>query len=330
MVRHAVSHTNGHVVYYFVSIGTMGLTLVMEKASHFLHSCLIRGLELLWSVLVKAGASEKVRSFVGHPIHWLVRKYQDRYVSEYTRFFRNQPQLDVLLQLSREKIKGSEVRLAVLGCSNGAELYSAIWTIRSTRPDLNVRSVGLDISASAIDTACKALYARDGDEMRDVTDEIREAMFEIENGMLKVKGCVRQGATLMVEDAGNPQLPARLGPQDYVIASNFLIHLPNQLAETCLLNIARLVTPGGYVFVWGVDLDIKTRIMKALKMEPVMQNLEDIHMADKRAREVWPLKWWGLEPLDKNRPDWKVRYCTVFRKPASASGASNYASSHRT
>jgi hypothetical protein len=84
------------------------------------------------------------------------------------------------------------------------------------------------------------------------------------------------------------------------------------------LNITRLVVPGGHIFVWGVDLDIKTRMLRSFGMEPVTYNLEVVHNADERAREVWPLKWWGLEPLDKSRPDWNIRYCTVFWKPLNA------------
>jgi hypothetical protein len=154
--------------------------------------------------------------------------------------------------------------------------------------------------------------------MREVSDEIEEAMFEDRNGFLKVKECVREGVTLMEGDACDPQLPVTLGPQDIVIANNFLIHLSNQQAEACLLNITRLVVPGGHIFVWGVDLDIKTRMLRSFGMEPVTYNLEVVHNADERAREVWPLKWWGLEPLDKSRPDWNIRYCTVFWKPLNA------------
>ena len=31
--------------------------------------------------------------------------------------------------------------------------------------------------------------------------------------------------------------------------------------------------------------------------------------------EAWPLHFWGLEPLDRKRRDWPVRYSTVFRVP---------------
>jgi hypothetical protein len=41
--------------------------------------------------------------------------------------------------------------------------------------------------------------------------------------------------------------------------------------------------------------------------------LEAIHDGDRSLREVWPYKYWGLEPLDKRRPDWPIRYASAFR-----------------
>lgn len=293
----------------------MVITCRAGSPSSLFRSWLVRALEKFWTIVEKSGVFGRMRSITGQVVHWLIRRYQERYVSEYTRFFRNPPQLDALLALVKELKRGENLNLTVLGCSTGAELYSALWTIRSARPDLNVKSIGLDISASAIRTAQGGVYARDSDEMRDIDDEKLEVMFDCGTGHHKVKQCVTEGVSFLVGDACDPNLPETLGPQDIIIANNFLIHLPNQLAEACLNNIFRLVAPGGHIFVWGVDLDIKCRVLKSLGMEPVTYNLEDIYHADVRAREVWPLKWWGLEPLDNNRCDWMVRYCTVFRKP---------------
>src|SRR5258708_40201301 len=47
-----------------------------------------------------------------------------------------------------------------------------------------------------------------------------------------------------------------LGPQDIVVANNFLCHMAPLVAENCLRNIAGLVDQGGYLFVSGVDLEV--------------------------------------------------------------------------
>jgi len=84
-------------------------------------------------------------------------------------------------------------------------------------------------------------------------------------------------------------------------------------AETCLRNIVRLVVPGGYLFVSGIDLDVRTKVARELGWKPVLDLLEDVHDGDVSIRQSWPFEYWGLEPLDKRRSDWKVRYASVFQ-----------------
>ena len=60
------------------------------------------------------------------------------------------------------------------------------------------------------------------------------------------------------------------------MASNFLCHMPPTMAEECLRNIARLVRPGGYLFVSGIDLDVRTRVAQDLGWSPLQELLEEI------------------------------------------------------
>ena len=74
-----------------------------------------------------------------------------------------------------------------------------------------------------------------------------------------------------------------MGLQDIVIANNFLCHMDPVAAEGCLRNIARLVRPHGYLFVSGIDLDIRTRVVEHLGWQPMQDLLEEMH-AGTRAR----------------------------------------------
>lgn len=47
-----------------------------------------------------------------------------------------------------------------------------------------------------------------------------------------------------------------------------------------LRTIARLVTPRGYLFEAGIDLDIHTKVAKGLGWNPVQELLEEIHEGD--------------------------------------------------
>jgi len=112
---------------------------------------------------------------------------------------------------------------------------------------------------------------------------------------------------------GDPGLIDALGLQDMVFASNFLCHMAPRDAERCLRNIATLVRRGGYLFVSGVDLDVRTKVARELNLEPITDLLEDIHNGDPTLTRAWPFKYWGLEPFDKRRTDWALRYSSVFR-----------------
>ena len=63
-----------------------------------------------------------------------------------TFFLRNRAALELMRRLADQKANGSTLRIAVLGCSIGAEVYSILWSIRSARPDLKVLLEAVDIS----------------------------------------------------------------------------------------------------------------------------------------------------------------------------------------
>jgi SAM-dependent methyltransferase len=104
-----------------------------------------------------------------------------------------------------------------------------------------------------------------------------------------------------------------LGAQQIVVANRFLCHMRPADAERCLRNIARLVAPGGYLFVSGIDLNVRTKVATGLGWKPVPDLLEQIHDGDQTLRVSWPYKYWGLEPIDHRRRDWKIRYASVFQ-----------------
>ena len=293
------------------------ISLTRERLRRALKHYLVRVLEELWKLITSSGAPHQVRVFAGRVMHRLICRYQEKQMSLYTRFFRNPPQLEALAQLALLWKSRSTLLLAVLGCSTGAEAYSAVWVLRSARPDLRVVCVGLDTSEPAILAARRGIYANDSTELKGVSEEQLELMFDRQDGFYSVKETLREGVSFLVGDACDKRLVETLGLQDIVMGNNFLIHLPDRAAEACLHNLDKLVAPGGALAVWGVDLDIKTRAVNSLKLKPFPYpvSIQNIYEADERALAVWPLKWWGLEPLDKARRDWIIRYCTVFRKP---------------
>jgi chemotaxis methyl-accepting protein methylase len=255
----------------------------------------------------------------GTILHKLVSRRANRRQFTGTFFLRNRPILELTRRLTGNKPQGSTLNIAVLGCSIGAEVYSILWTIRSGRPDLDVRLCAVDNSAEVLKIAKEAVYTSQtcdfvGSSIFErMTDAEFGEMFEGDRREARVRPWLREGISWHLSDAGDPGLVRVLGPQDMVVASNFLCHMAPPEAESCVRNIARIVNPGSYLFVSGVDLDVRAKVAGDLRWPPVLELIEEIHDGDPSVRGDWPCAWWGLEPLDKKRDDWQMRYAAVFR-----------------
>jgi chemotaxis methyl-accepting protein methylase len=259
-----------------------------------------------------------MRSY-GTILHRLVCRRANRMQFTGTFFFRNRPQLDLMRRLTGHKPEGSTLKIAVLGCSIGAEIYSILSTIRAARPDLNVRVYAVDNSAEVLKVAKEAVYTPQICDFvgASIFERMTEAefgeMFEGDRREARVRSWIREGISWHLSDAGGPGLMRVLGPQDMVVASNFLCHMAPSEAENCLRNIAGIVKPGGYLFVTGIDLDVRAKVACDLRWQPVLELIEEIHEGDPSVRRDWPCAWWGLEPFDTRRNDWQMRYAAVFR-----------------
>jgi SAM-dependent methyltransferase len=258
-------------------------------------------------------------SSYGNLLLTLVRLGATRKQNFGTLFLRNRPQLELIRRLSDRKGNGSPIRISVMACSKGAEVYSILWTIRPVRPDLKVIMHAVDISKEVLEFAQKGIYSLRTHEFSNapiferVTEEEMENIFDKDGDKVKIKSWIKDGVIWHLGDAGDPEIVNVIGSQDMVIANNFLCHMDPADAEKCLRNIARLVKPGGYLFVSGIDLDVRTNVAHDLGWKPVIDLMEEVHNGDPVMRVDWPWKYWGLEPFDKRRYDWKIRYASAFQ-----------------
>jgi chemotaxis protein methyltransferase CheR len=275
--------------------------------------------ERVWNRLPSSIKATRPVCLYGRFLHALVKRRSARMQRHGTYFFRNRPELKLISALSKQRARNSTWRVSVLACSNGAEVYSILWTIRSARPDLKVIVQAVDISNKVLEIGKVGLYSpRPNDLVHSpifdcMTEEEMEAMFVRENDQLRMKSWIQEGINWQVADVGDPGLAETWGGQDLVVANRFLCHMAPTDAERCLRNVAHLVKPGGYLFVSGVDLDIRTKVALDLGWTPVLDLVEEIHDGDPSVRRDWPWQYWGLEPFDRKRHDWSVRYASVFQ-----------------
>lgn len=285
-------------------------------------SAYLRINQLLWERLPRAVTAMIPMRPYGNFLHKLVRLQATRNQALNTFFLRNRPQLQFIQRLAERQTGTAPFRVAVLGCSIGAEAYSIAWTIRRGRSDLALALHAVDIAAEAVVVARRGVYPVVGSNLPD--DNIFERMskaefeevFDREGDAFRIKPWIRQGIEWLVTDVRDPAARDALGLYDLVVANNFLCHMDASSAEACLRNIADLVRPNGYLIVSGIDLDVRTKVASESKWRPVDELLEEIHEGDPILRACWPFQYAGLEPLNKTRRDWKQRYAAAFQVPA--------------
>jgi len=247
-----------------------------------------------------------------------------RLQSHYTQFMRNPPLLSLIGALALQYPLNGHVKIASIGCSTGAELYSVLHSVRKFRSDLQLTALGIDISAAVVEVARQGIYhpdvpAAEGSsyaagraEVASVdVPSLSEILQPLPDGSVQVKDWLRRDVTWLTADATDGRLLDLIGQQDLVLANNFMGPMEDPLAERCLRNMMRLVAPGGYLIVDGVDLDIKTKVLKASGFQPVLTSQDEIWASD-GSKRGWPWLRWALEPLDRREPDWAVRYTVIF------------------
>ena len=254
---------------------------------------------------------------VGYVVHQNVCRLQPRRrASRYATFLQNRPLLAVLRRLAVEWPPGRSVRLAVVGCGTGAELYSVLWTMRGARRDLVVHAVGTDASSVALSSAAAGRYAIGDAELASIDERETEELFELEQDDRVVRPWIAAGVEWRVADVHDDEALRSLAGQDIVLANDVLRHLTDDDAERCLDRVARLVAPGGYVVTCDMSADVRRRVMRRLGYLPVPVEIRALHAARPDALAQWPMAYWAREPLDVRRPDWIHRYAVIHQRPA--------------
>jgi chemotaxis methyl-accepting protein methylase len=286
------------------------------------------GVNYLWRrvllpVLIRYGAH----------LHSLVLKFVDRRQNHSTSFFRNRAELELIRRLADQASVGSSIDIAVFACSKGAEVYCIAWALKAARPDLTINLWASDVSREIVEFARQGVYSlQEGDSRSDavgvntyrdqvtgyspfkfMSESEMNAMFDRDGDVVRVKSWVKEGITWHCADAGDPELTSFLGSQDMIIANRFLCHMEPAAAERILRNISRVVKPGGYLFVSGVDLDVRMRVAADMKWEAITELMEEIHDGDLSIRDGWPFDYWAKEPIDARRYDAMIRYASAFK-----------------
>lgn len=269
----------------------------------------------LWPLLPEPLVKSAPLRAYGGFLHYLACLRQERKQSDWTCFLRNRAEIDYIAALGRAAPDGQRFSVAVLGCSTGAEAYSAAYALRDSIGRFTIKIAASDVSPANISSAIAGAFPRGGRETETLSPEEIDALFvQGENGSLSVRPRWRAPIEWSVVDALSPTLAESVGQHDLVLANKFLCHMPPQTAERCLRNIVRTVKDGGVLLVSGVDLDVRGKVARELSLIPDVAAIPALHNGDVTVRKNWPFDYWGLEPIDRGRSDWTFRYGVAFRK----------------
>jgi len=292
-------------------------------------SAFLRLNQWLWNKIPSSVVIAGPMPFYGRVLHGLACLHGRRAQAFSTFFLRNRPELELIRHLADRKGAGETLKLTVLGCSTGAEVYSIAWKIRSARTDLHLVVNAVDISRQAVEFAKQGTYSLTASQLsttavfEQMSSAEMDQLFDRNGDHMVVKSWIREGISWEVGDAGDSEMIDLLGPQEMVVANNFLCHMDSAEAERCLRNLARLVRPGGYLFVSGVETDVREKVACDSGWRPIEELLEEIHDGDSYMRRIWPCHYGGLEPLNRHKSDWKIRYAAAFQVASAEGSAAN-------
>jgi len=280
----------------------------------------------LWETIPNSVRRTPAMFRAGRYIYHRYTRHTGKFQSHYTQFMRNPPLLSTIATLASKYPRGAGIKIASIGCSTGAELYSVLYAIKNLRGDLQVTAQGADISNAVAEAARRGvyipdvpaaeggLYAAGRAEVASVdVPSLVELLEPLPDGSLRVRDWLREGVTWRTADATDDRLPELFEPQDFLLANNFMGPMDDQLAERCLRNMVRLVARDGYLVVDGIDLDVKTRILTEFGFRPVLTNQREIWEAE-GLKTGWPWLRWAREPIDRSAGDWALRYSVIFHR----------------
>src|SRR6516165_9930813 len=139
-----------------------------------------------------------IRSY-GNFLHALARIHGVRAQAFSTFFLRNRPQLELIRRLVTRSPETDTLRVAVLGCSTGAEAYSVAWGIRTARPGLKLVLQAVDISKRAVEVGECGVYSIVESQVTNtnifelMTSAEIEEMFDRDADEVTVKSWLKEG-----------------------------------------------------------------------------------------------------------------------------------------
>lgn len=178
------------------------------------------------------------------------QEFINAFTVNHTAFFRERHHFDVLARFAKKRERPLEIWSAA--CSTGEEPYSIAIRLRDTlpNPDYQVRIFSSDIDTAAIATAKAGIYTLE--RIKPMSDDQLRNYFLRGTGervgMVRVKPCIRNMVDFGVLNLLSPFWPTDIR-FDAIFCRNTLIYFDKSTQSKILERFARVMKPGGLLFV---------------------------------------------------------------------------------
>jgi chemotaxis methyl-accepting protein methylase len=243
------------------------------------------------------------------------KKDQENPREHITRLFRNEPQLQLISRLLKEK--QSPLKIKIFGVADGAEAVSLVCYLDPAQSNLEFFIEGSDISAGYIEDGRKFIYLPSEVQQHTNMDQFKNYIIKRWDGKYSLKNEWRKFLSLEQEDIFKSDYSASSGQYDLVMCQNVLTLMPKEKIILALDIFHKILKKEGYLAVAGGPLDIISNEVLKLPFQPIMQDVEKIHeswLVQRRAFEKPNRPAWSLEPFNNENSIDAVRYCSVFQK----------------
>jgi chemotaxis protein methyltransferase CheR len=172
-----------------------------------------------------------------------------------TYFFREPAQLKVFAEQILGTVKERKaaigdrtLRILSAGCSTGEEAHTLAMIVFDSAQffwSWDVRIVGLDVDAAALDKARKAVYFHNS--FRSLSPALLERHFVPQGSGRRVKDAVRRYVDLRLGNILSPDSYRDLAPFDAIFCRNVLIYFSDAATRRVVDVFHDVLAPGGYL-----------------------------------------------------------------------------------
>ncbi|QPJ62988.1 MAG: methyltransferase domain-containing protein [Candidatus Nitronauta litoralis] len=192
-----------------------------------------------------------------------------------TYFFRENPHYRLVTRvicpelLKNRAYYGQPIKIVSAGCSSGEEPYSLVLALVEVFGEGitdQIEVVGLDIDHDVLHKASMAVYG--AYSFRGVGSEVLNNYFSPFAGNRNVlKASIRENVRFVQHNLADWPYPEEARGADLIFYRNVSIYYENETQEKIYQNLARLLTPGGYLVTGSVEISHHDTGRLALKRE---------------------------------------------------------------